>query len=79
MENTIDEVWISCIPWFSFSGLITPFSKEVTIPQFIWDKYRRVEDKYYTNLMIMIHHGFADGSHLAKFIEILQKNIEQFK
>jgi predicted patatin/cPLA2 family phospholipase len=28
-------------------GLITPFDKEITIPQFIWDKYENIDGKYY--------------------------------
>lgn len=78
-ENELNEIWLSCIPWISFSSLIPPFNKEVTIPQFIWDKYEKIDDKYYINLMIMIHHGFADGFHVGKFIALLDENIKSFK
>lgn len=79
VENGLDEIWFSCVPWFSFSGLITPFNKKTLIPQFIWDKYEFVNGNYYVNLMIMIHHGFADGSHIGKFINSLEENIKSFK
>ena len=26
--------------------------------------------------MIMVHHGFADGYHIGKFIELLTENIK---
>ena len=78
-DNDIDEVLLSCAPWFKFSSLIPPINKEITIPQFIWDKYELDIDKYYVNLMIMVHHGFADGYHIGKFIEDLNKNISDFK
>ena len=74
-----DEIWMSCVPWFNFSGLIPPFSKSVTIPQFIWDKYTKDNDEYYINLMIMVHHGFVDGQHIRKFINELENNIKHFK
>ena len=74
-EGSIDEIWLSCTPWFSFSSLIPPFNKDIPIPQFIWDKYELINDKYYLDLMIMTHHGFTDGYHINKFIELLQKNI----
>lgn len=74
-KDFLDEVWVSCSPWISFTGLVTPFKKEITIPQIIWDKYELVGDKYYMNIMIMVHHGFADGSHIGKFIELLNQNI----
>ena len=78
-ENDMDEIWLSCSPWFTFSSLIPPFNKEITIPQFIWDKYQKEEDKYYINLMILVHHGFADGSHIGKFINKLEENIKKFE
>lgn len=78
VDNDIDEIWISCIPWFSFSGIVTPFNKNITIPQFTWDKYIQTGNTYHVNLSIMIHHGFADGFHIAKFIKLLQQNINNF-
>ena len=51
----------------------------VWIPQFIWDKYENVDDKYLVNLMIIIHHGFADGFHIGKFITLLKENINTLK
>lgn len=77
-ENDLDEIWLSCSPWFKFTSLIPPFNKKVTIPQFIWDKYENIDGKYYVNLMIMVHHGFADGYHIGKFINILEDNIKEF-
>lgn len=74
----LDEVWLSCVPWFNFTGLVPPFNKEVTVPQFIWDKYQLKDDKYYLNLTILVHHGFADGSHIATFIKKLETNINNF-
>jgi len=67
-EDNLNDIWISCAPWFSFTNLVPPFNKEVTIPQFIWDKYESVNERYYVNLMIMVHHGFADGYHIGQFV-----------
>lgn len=77
-ENTLNELWFSCTPWFSFTSLIPTYSKEITIPQIIWDKYENSNNKYYVNLMIVIHHGFADGYHIGEFIKLLEKNINEF-
>lgn len=78
-EKRLDEIWFSCVPWFKFTSLTPPYDKNVTIPQFVWDKYELEQDKYYVNLMITVHHGFADGSHIGKFINTLQKYIDEFK
>lgn len=77
-SNNFDEIWLSCQPWFSFTGFVPVFNKECSIPQFIWDKYENVDGKYKLHLMIMVHHGFADGSHIGKFIDLLNKNINLF-
>ena len=76
IEGGLNEAWVSCVPWFSFDSLIPPFKKDVTIPQFIWDKYENLDGKYYLNLMIMTHHGFTDGYHVGKFIELLNYYID---
>lgn len=77
-ENNLSEIWLSCSPWFKFESLVPVFNKEITIPQFIWDKYENTNGKYYVDLMVMVHHGFADGSHIGKFIELLSQNINKF-
>lgn len=77
-ENDLNEIWLSCEPWFSFTSFVPPFNKEISIPQFIWDKYENINGKYYIDLMIMVHHGFADGFHIGKFVNLLQENIKLF-
>lgn len=72
-------VWLSCEPWFNFTGCVTPFDKDTTIPQVIWDQFMIEKDKCYIDVMIMAHHGFVDGSHIGAFISVLKeliKNIE---
>lgn len=72
-------IWLSCLPWFSVQSLIPPFDRNNTTPQFIWDKYVEEKENFHMNLMILAHHGFVDGFHISKFLEILQKEIENFQ
>lgn len=72
------EIWFSCEPWFEFTSLVVPFDKEITIPQFIWGKFIEEDGKFYTNLMIMVHHRFADGNHVGKFLDKLNEKIKCF-
>lgn len=76
-DENVDEgeVWLSCQPWYNFSGLIPPFDKSVTIPQMIWDKFSFEDNKCYINLMIMSHHGFVDGYHIGKLINKINEVI----
>ena len=75
-NNDEGEVWFSYVPWFNISSLITPYDKNNTIPQFIWDKFTHENEKYYINLTIMVHHGFVDGFHIAAFLKALEEIIE---
>lgn len=74
-----DTIWVSCTPWFKFTGLVPPYDKNLTIPQFIWDKYEKKEDDYYCNLLIMVHHGFADGYQISEFINKLEEKLNNIK
>ena len=81
VNNEHGEIWYSCVPWFNFSQVLTPFNKKVTIPQLIWDKFMFENDKVYVNLMIMVHHGFVDGFHLKEFLQTFEdivKNIDNY-
>lgn len=79
MLNNPDEgeVWFSCTPWFKFTGITVPFDRTVDVPQIIWDKCEFVDDRVYVNAMIMAHHGFVDGSHIAALLNEI--NIELSK
>ena len=72
------EVWFSCAPWFDFDSLVTPFDKNVTVPQFIWGKFNEENNRVYTKLMILVHHGFVDGNHIGVFIKKLNDKIDRF-
>lgn len=78
-NNELNEIWISSIPWFKCTNLIPPFDKKNTIPMFFWDKYELENDKYYVNFTILVHHGFVDGSHVAKFINELEIQLKEFR
>ena len=74
-----NEIWLSCEPWFSFNTIIPPYSHDLLIPQFIWDKFEKDNNKITTNLMVMIHHGFMDGYQIGMFYNKLKENIKNFK
>lgn len=78
-KNDGSEIWLSCEPWFQFTGVVPPFNKEITIPQVIWDKFSIEDGKCYIHMMIMIHHGFADGYHIGKFINTFKSLIDKIE
>lgn len=76
-EYRNDEIWFSCVPWFSFVTITPPYNHDNYIPQFIWDKFKHNKNKVTTNVMVMIHHGFMDGYQLGQFFTKLQENINK--
>lgn len=73
------SVWLSCLPWFKFTGVVPPFEATLPIPQLIWDKVEVENDHAYINLMIMAHHGFVDGSHIGELVEYINEEIDNIK
>ncbi len=73
------EVWLSCLPWFKFTGVVPPFDKSASNPQIIWDKFEIVDDKVYINAMIMAHHGFVDGAHIGKLVQYIEAELAAIK
>lgn len=81
VENEKDEIWLTCTPWFSVSSVVTPFDKNITIPQFLWDKFSFENNRCYINLNIMAHHGFVDWYHISLFLKEFNeivKNIDKY-
>ena len=78
-DNGNDVIWLSCIPWFNFTGLVPTYDKETTIPQVNWDKFSFENERCYVNMAIMVHHGFVDGYHIGLFINRLKELIENIK
>ena len=78
-NNGQDVVWLSCAPWFNFTGIITPYDKSTVIPQVTWDKFTFENNECYINMCIMVHHGFVDGYHIGLFIEKLNDIISNIK
>ncbi len=77
-KETNDVIWISSLPWFSFTGLVPPFTKDNTIPQFIWDKVLTENNHHYVNLLIHIHHGLADGYHIHLLLQEINRLMAEF-
>lgn len=73
------SVWLSCLPWFKFTGVVPPFEPSLPIPQLIWDKVEIENAHAYINLMIMAHHGFVDGIHIGTLVEYINEEIDCIK
>lgn len=73
-----DLVYISCLPWISFTGLSHAISivKDDAIPRLTWGKYFESNGKILIPLSVQVHHGFVNGLVLGKFSSLLQKTLD---
>ena len=79
-EGKDDLVFISSLPWISFSGINHPFSKNDphSIPRVTFGKYYQESNSYLLPFHIQVHHGLCDGLHISKLIEKIKEIIISF-
>lgn len=78
-EGKDDLVFISSIPWFSFTSITHPFSKNDphSIPRVTFGRYFERDNKYYLPISFQVHHGLVDGLHIAKLITKITETIDK--
>jgi len=70
-----DVIHYSSIPWFKFTGLshARSFTLPDSSPKITFGKMYTKEDRKIMPVSINAHHGLVDGFHVAKFLELFQK------
>lgn len=69
-----DLLYITSIPWISFTGLTHPINLDPTesIPRISWGKFFTENDKIQLPLSVQVHHALMDGLHVGRFFGIFQ-------
>ncbi|MBS0623240.1 MAG: type A chloramphenicol O-acetyltransferase [Verrucomicrobia bacterium] len=72
---------ISSIPWVTFTGfnLNLPKLTDYLVPIFTTGKYFEQNDKIWLPIAIQMHHAVCDGFHLARFVDELQEDMNNFE
>jgi len=75
-----DLVYITCIPWISFTHLSHTISlrKDDAVPRISWGKYYKEGDKILLPFSVQVNHAFADGIHVGRYIERLQNYLNTY-
>ncbi len=75
-RNTFDA---SCLPWLSYTScdLHVFDSGTYLAPIVTWGQYVGVNGRFSMPLTMQIHHGVADGFHIARFFSDLKEEIER--
>lgn len=76
-EGQLDCIHISVLPWLDFTGFshATNFGTQNGIPKLVFGKLNPHD--FTMPLAIDVHHGLMDGLHVARFIDALQRNLNQ--
>jgi chloramphenicol O-acetyltransferase type A len=79
-KNQDELIYFSCIPWVSFTSISNEMimNKEDSIPRISFGKYFNENDKILLPYSIQVNHMLLDGVHVGKYIEKLQKFLDEF-
>ena len=80
LEGRDDLVYISAIPWISFTNVshTISFNKDDAVPRLYFGKYFKDGNKTLMPFSIQAHHSFVDGIHMGKYYECLQRYLDEF-
>lgn len=75
-ENVDSYLFVSCVPWISFSNVTLPHgSGEESNPCITWGKIYQREGKWYLPINLTVHHALVDGIHIAAFYHKLEEEL----
>jgi chloramphenicol O-acetyltransferase type A len=79
VEGRDDLIYITCIPWVSFTHLshTISFNKDDSVPRLAWGKYYADGDKILLPFSVQAHHSFVDGIHMGRYIDSLQEYLDK--
>lgn len=74
IEGDDDVAFLSCQPWLDFTAFDNPvFDADDTIPRVCWGRYTRDPvGRWSMAVALQVHHGLADGAHVARFFAAMQ-------
>lgn len=78
-ERRSDVIHFSSIPWIKFTGLshASNFNTDDSVPKITFGKAFDREDKKILPIAIEVHHGLVDALHIANYLEVFQKLMDE--
>ncbi len=73
-EGRDDFLFLSAIPWISFTGLQHAMHSPAidSVPRIAWGRYFREGEKIKMPLSVQAHHALVDGRHMGAYFEEIQ-------
>jgi chloramphenicol O-acetyltransferase type A len=74
MTGRDDFIYITCIPWISFTHLSHTISinRNDSVPRISWGKYFEQDGNVLLPFSVQVHHAFVDGVHVGQYFGKLQ-------
>lgn len=75
-DDTLGKIFISTIPWVSYTALINPTPVPAdSNPRITWGKYFMQNEKVLLPVSVLCHHALVDGLHISRFYDFLNEEI----
>lgn len=73
-----DMLFLSCVPWFAFTGVTHAVDarSQDSIPRISWGRLIEREGRSILPMNFQLHHGLADGLHVAKFMAAFEASLQ---
>lgn len=69
-------IFISTLPWFSYTSLIQPVPLPAdSNPRITWGKYYEHNSRILIPVSVLCHHALVDGIHISRFYHFLNEQI----
>lgn len=81
LRNRDDFVFLSALPWFSFTGTdhTINLNRNDGIPRITWGKIYKDQNIDVLPYNIQVNHMFVDGIHIGMFFEEMKKQIAELR
>jgi len=75
----LDVIHYTTLPWFSFTGFKheTNLSGMESIPKIAFGKFFEHDQKKWLPVSVNVNHGFVDGYHVGKYLELFQEGLNR--
>lgn len=75
-ENPDELLFISSVPWISFTAIINPVPYPAdSNPRINWGKFFSQGDRMLLPMCVQCNHALVDGLHIARFFQNLEKEL----
>lgn len=67
-------LFMTSLPWVSFTNIThaVPLNPPDSIPRIAWGRFTAQDGRLRMPLSVQVHHGLADGLHIARFYQAVQ-------